>query len=233
MVLEGVRVAFFDADDTLFSVRKAVGTVYSEVAARHGVSSDPDEMQITLYRVWEGFSPEYHNEQGGYRTDPAREKLMWRKFCQLVIQEFGTTESFNALFEEIYTYYARGESRLLNPHIQDLLGFMQENGIATGVLTNNDGRVVSVLRELQVDHLFDHFFPAGELGFKKPSLQCFQTAQERVGYAPEEMLYIGDSLELDYYPSQRAGWRSIFYNRKGAELAEEICQVQSFQQLLG
>jgi len=60
---------------------------------------------------------------------------------------------------------------------------------------------------------FDHHVSARNTGAAKPDPRIFLAAAERLGVAPENILHIGDDVELDVVGARAAGMRTAWINR--------------------
>lgn len=69
------------------------------------------------------------------------------------------------------------------------------------------------LRTIGLMHLFRFQLGAREHGMPKPSACIFHAACARLGYAPDEVLHVGDDVEMDVLGAARAGLRSCWINR--------------------
>ncbi len=56
---------------------------------------------------------------------------------------------------------------------------------------------------------------ARDLGLGKPDARVFQAAAESLGLAVDEVLHVGDDMELDALGALRAGMQSVWLNRAG------------------
>ena len=65
---------------------------------------------------------------------------------------------------------------------------------------------------------------SAEFGYEKPSPRIFQEAERLSGRSPNQLTYVGDKLELDYYPSQALGWDSYLLTQKKESELPEGCQ---------
>ena len=73
------------------------------------------------------------------------------------------------------------------------------------MLSNNDSRLRRVLKDLKVDHLFEHLFNSSELGFEKPQIEIFRAVENTLQVAPEEIMHLGDSMSRDFIGAEQAG----------------------------
>ncbi len=79
--------------------------------------------------------------------------------------------------------------------------------------------------ELERIGLNGHFrfsVSAGELGVAKPAADIFHHACERLGFAPEHVLHVGDDPLADVVGARDAGMRTVWLNRQAAAWQHEV-----------
>jgi len=59
----------------------------------------------------------------------------------------------------------------------------------------------------------NQYFVSAEMGVRKPTADFYQQVINGLGVAPHEMLYIGDSLELDVLPARKLGINAFLIDR--------------------
>jgi putative hydrolase of the HAD superfamily len=69
------------------------------------------------------------------------------------------------------------------------------------------------LRRIGLMHVFRFQLGAREHGAAKPASSIFHAACNRLGFAPGEVLHVGDDVEMDVLGAHRAGLRSCWINR--------------------
>jgi FMN phosphatase YigB (HAD superfamily) len=92
--------------------------------------------------------------------------------------------------------------------------FLSEIAIPIGVFSNWDTSLSQKLKE-HFDVEFQWIFGSANTGIRKPSLAFFEQSFSKTGIAPEEMLYVGDSLKLDVIPASSLGIKSVLIDRSG------------------
>jgi FMN phosphatase YigB (HAD superfamily) len=85
-------------------------------------------------------------------------------------------------------------------------------GIPLGVLSNWDVSLAERLRAL-LDVRFDWVLGSAETGVRKPDPAFFGKMIDRVGVAPSEIIFVGDSIRLDIEPALRLGIRALLLDR--------------------
>jgi putative hydrolase of the HAD superfamily len=66
-----------------------------------------------------------------------------------------------------------------------------------------------------IENRFQHILISEECGFAKPAYQIFQCACRMAAAPPNEVVHVGDHLEIDVNGSLKAGLRGIWLNRQG------------------
>ena len=83
-------------------------------------------------------------------------------------------------------------------------------GLHLGIVSNIDEDDLHHLIDRgELRALFDSLLSSEAAGSCKPDARIFALALERAGCAPEEALFVGDSLPADVAGANRAGMRSV------------------------
>lgn len=96
------------------------------------------------------------------------------------------------LFEELYGYYAHADAWCTPPDARAALERLRKANIKLAVVSNFDTRLRPILRDLQLDSLFDAVVISAELGVEKPNPLIFEHACEQLGVRPCEAVHVGD-----------------------------------------
>ncbi len=104
----------------------------------------------------------------------------------------------------------------LDPDVRSLLTRLKTR-YATGLITNFDHtpHIEVVLRDHQLESLFDVIVISDAERYKKPDPRIFRSALEKTNLRPEEVIFIGDSPSDDVAGAHAAGIRPILIERTG------------------
>jgi len=95
----------------------------------------------------------------------------------------------------------------------------RDRGVKTAIVTNNVREFGDAWRAmLPADELFDAIVDSAHVGLRKPDPRIFQLALERLGAAPHQALFVGDSPEHDLRGAEAAGIPFVWMNPAGEEL---------------
>ena len=111
--------------------------------------------------------------------------------------------------------------------------------VKTGLITNAYDSVEQRkrLHHAGLQHHFDVIVIAGEFGLRKPEPAIFLHTLEQLNVAPENALYVGDSIEHDIIGSKKAGMETVLIDHKlkpESAIADHCVQgIEELQTLLG
>ena len=94
-----------------------------------------------------------------------------------------------------------------------------------GLVTNGPSRTQrSKIEQFQLADYLDMLIVSEEVGVAKPNPAIFAIALERLGVAPSETLFVGDSPEFDLRGAAAAGLPFIWMNPHGEVLPADVVQ---------
>jgi len=96
----------------------------------------------------------------------------------------------------------------------------------TGVISNSNGTIDSLLQALGLRPYLDFVLDSGVVGVEKPDPRIFRMALERAGVAPHEAVFVGDLYSIDVLGARAAGLSAILLD-PGACWGERDCPAVS------
>ncbi|RZS39100.1 putative hydrolase of the HAD superfamily [Herbihabitans rhizosphaerae] len=107
------------------------------------------------------------------------------------------------------------------------LEWLRSAGFLIGAITNSTGaHQRDKLARLGIAEYFDTVVIAGEIGCGKPDPVIFATAAKQLDVPPEQIVHVGDRLDLDAVGARDAGMHGIWLDRAaGAEPGERAVHV--------
>jgi putative hydrolase of the HAD superfamily len=210
------EVIFLDAVGTLFGVRDSVGSIYSEVASKYGVSCQPKLLDKCFYSAFKNSPPCIF--PGIAPTDiPHHEYRWWREINHQTFTAAGVWAQFadfDAFFQELYAYFATAEAWVIYPDVIPALEGWNRSTVKLGVLSNFDSRLYTVLEVLDLAKYFSTVTISTEVSTAKPRSEIFTAALAKYRCAPQMAWHIGDSFEEDYQGANSVGLKAIWIDRK-------------------
>ena len=197
-----VRVVFFDAAGTLLHLPKGVGYHYREVVLRHGIDIPLETLNRAFGRAWKAApAPPLTRKR---REDDDRG--WWRALVDQVLDACGVASGVDkeAVFADLYAEFLKPGVWSLYPEVPEVLERVRAD-YPIGIVSNFDGRLRTILQDLGIASLFDHWVISSEVGADKPEPFIYECALEMAGVAPAEALHVGDDPEGDWEAAAAAG----------------------------
>ena len=144
--------------------------------------------EISLNRVW----AEVLNKAG------MTKELAKRKSDKILMVQRLCAEKVNELF----------------PNVKKELLELKEQGMKLLLLSNAQMCFKEEELPEEIRDIFDVVMISEEMGIKKPSPKLFQTAIEKLGVEPEDIVYVGDSAQDDMIPAGKYGCHCIMIGKK-------------------
>ena len=115
-----------------------------------------------------------------------------------------------------------------------LLQHLKKRG-SVNVLSNGFANLQ--FRKLQsagLDRYIDLMVLSDDIGVTKPDKQLFDYALEKAKANAETTLMIGDNYDADILGAYNAGWKTIFFNRRGESIGNNVADlvVQSLEEII-
>jgi len=213
-VNQGYDVVLFDAGGTLIRVEPGVGRIYTERAARHGVTVEPRLIEAQFRALWDERRGSLH---GGVSDTVERE--WWRDLVSEVFDRAGVRagfgDAFDAYFDELYDLFALGDVWRVFDDVIPTLDALAARGLRCAVVSNWDSRLGQLLERLELGRWFEFVFSSAQVGYRKPDPRIFEHALARLGAAADRTVHVGDSYEDDVVGARRAGVAPLLINRDG------------------
>jgi putative hydrolase of the HAD superfamily len=161
-----------------------------------------------------------------------REKVMMEYNCicfqRYIYDSFGI--EFSKTYDELEKIFCDGafDGKCCDG-ISELLDVLNKHNIKVGALSNSSFSGESLRFELRkysgekdFDSRFSFIISTADYCFRKPDKRIFDLAIKKMGLPPEELWFIGDSIEYDIKGAVRAGLNPIWYNENNQSLKDEI-----------
>ncbi|XP_024401029.1 uncharacterized protein [Physcomitrium patens] len=217
--LEGYGALLLDVGGTLLETAQPVPEVYARIGAKHGVKTAPANIKKGFKKAFAEPWPERLRYEGDGRP-------FWR---YAVATATGCSDE--KYFEELYQHFARGDAWKIASGAPEALRRLHNAGVKLAVVSNFDSRLRPVLRDLQIDTLFDALIISAEVGYEKPSREIFQAALNELDVDASAAVHVGDDPTNDKQGALAAGLESWLWKvdvKSFEELADRVLQPARF-----
>ena len=215
-----IKALFFDIDDTILdydlcavdTVRRAcetLGAPYSQ------------EVQTEYRKVDDAL---WARQKAGELTIPQVLDLRNAHMMDYLGLTDGMSfqEAFIAAFAESCELVEGAEAVLKAAKAQGYPVYSASNGFLD-VQTKR-------LTKAGVLQYFDRLFVSQTIGYEKPDIRFFAYCLNETGYAPHEVLMIGDSVAADIKGGLNAGWNVCYLNRHGKSGGVDCKEITSWEE---
>ncbi len=117
--------------------------------------------------------------------------------------------------------------------VSETLTELKNRGYKLGIISNGKfEQQVKKLKKVKIFDMFDCVFTSSQFEVSKPNPKLFENIFNKLSLNYAEVCYIGDDLKKDILPCKAIGVDAIFVNRSGADVKEDIVQVQNLTQVI-
>jgi putative hydrolase of the HAD superfamily len=222
-----------DAAGTLFAPAEPVGATYARAARRHGLRVGEAGVERRFREAFRAAPPLAFPDARASDLR-ARERAWWRALVGAALGPGATSRTLDAVFEELFAHYARGEAWRVFPDVAPALAALRDRGLALAVVSNFDARLPRLLADLGLATLVDGVFHSTAAGVAKPDPGIFADAVASLGVPPAAAVHVGDSPEEDVAGALVAGLAAVLVDRtrRRPAVAPEVPVVSSLRGLL-
>lgn len=206
-----LRAVLFDATDTLIETARPVGEVYAERAREHGVSISAARLEDAFRRIL-AQAPALVVPDAPADRIAELEESWWRSIVRssfLAADGTARFRDFDGFFEGLYAHYASAAAWRARPGAREALLRLRAAGVATGVVSNFDGRLPGILAGLGLAELLGVVMLPGEARAAKPDPRIFALALARLGVPAEAACFVGNDRNRDLAGARAAGLSAI------------------------
>jgi putative hydrolase of the HAD superfamily len=119
------------------------------------------------------------------------------------------------------------------PGTRAMLDGLHQAGLRLGVVSNADGRVAQYLERAGLADAFEVIVDSTLVGVEKPDPRIFRIACERMGLTPDQVVYVGDTYDVDVLGADAAGIRAILLADEPVDGVVSIRSITDLPAALG
>jgi REG-2-like HAD superfamily hydrolase len=226
---EEFDAVLFDAGGVLWDLRPSPEDIFSEVLTAKGVSFDRAALGAAMRKADRLTDEEFA------QLDTDDESGFWRRYDELVLRELGVKVDTGAfareLSAELRETFGKVESWHAFPDAVPALEAVRRRGFRTGMVSNATELARRVLRNLDMDRLFDFVVISEEVGVRKPDPRIFSIALERAATIPSRTVFLGDKPATDIKGAARAGLKGVLVDRNETFPDTPFVRIRSLDEL--
>ena len=197
-----IKAVVFDVYGTLISTGTGSVEAAQKILDLHGAAIPAK----AFYADWK----KYHRAHMDGLTQFVTEETIFRWDLERLYEQYGlsgnATEDVHIMLDTLGNRMAFPESKEVVEHLK------RSMTVCIGSTTDTE----PLLRDLARSNItVDHVFTSEGLRVYKPQKAFYETILAALSLRPEEVLFVGDSLNDDIYGPRQAGMKTCWVNRKG------------------
>jgi HAD superfamily hydrolase (TIGR01549 family) len=100
-----------------------------------------------------------------------------------------------------------------------------------GILSNTSVWTALDHNDLGLSEYIGHSILSCRVGVAKPSPEIFRIARKWVGLPPDNIIYVGDTWDIDILPALKCGWQAIYVNPNNHPVDSNILSIHGLDEL--
>jgi HAD superfamily hydrolase (TIGR01509 family) len=201
--MHNVRAVTLDYGQTLASLDV---DFLAERLAEMRAPCNPARLNASLPDAWRAYDTAI--TQGEPRP--------WHVFMRSLVSDHIAAEFVDDIVERLWL--AQPRRNLWRRPIEGMIELvvrLRRERIPVGIVSNSEGHLKELVRELGWGEHFSTVADSGELGFEKPDERIFLWTCERLGVSPSDAVHVGDSWAADVVGATNAGLQAIWFQPEG------------------
>jgi len=209
--MKNIKAVGFDVDGTLYHTPDAMTSEVGKILitkAAEALSQDPDDL-----------ADEYLKRRDEYRSNTQ------------TLNSFGLEGE--KIFQEVWDSIAVEKYVAKDPRLAKMIRQLKKK-YKLFIVTNGSGHQVErKLTHLGLDyHDFDPRIYCYDQGWVKPEPAPFLAAMESLNLRPEEIVYIGDRVDVDIEGANAVGMKTIFIGGENDKADQSIASIYNLNQIV-
>lgn len=207
-----IKAVFFDMYNTLICYDPPREKTQANALKKYGYDLKPETLTVPIVAADEYFYEENAKIALAKRSDEEKRNL-WAQYEVILLNEAGITptkELIGSMLMEMKNF--KYEMALYNDVIPTLTA-IRNKGLITGLVSNVDKDITSMLERLQIESLLEVVVTSQEVGFTKPHPEIFEAAVRKAGIKAVDAVFIGDQYKIDVLGAINVGMSGILLDR--------------------
>ncbi|MEM2028770.1 MAG: HAD family hydrolase [Candidatus Bathyarchaeia archaeon] len=157
----------------------------------------------------------------------------WVKWNRIILGALNIRDDNNFLAKALVDEWWDNADVELYPDAGETLRELEKMGLKIGIVTNAFKKdIEEMLKRVNLPAAFDVAVGIDAVGKPKPDPEIFMFAVRALNVKPEETIFVGDSLEKDYFGALNAGLKAILLDREDNVKREDLVKIKNLRDLI-
>ncbi len=216
--MNNIQAVLFDVGQTILSPDYPY---LQGMLAEFGVHADFDQLARGAALAREKY----------FRGNPGEP---WKEYFSYWFTGIGArAEDLPAMLKRVYErHHAVYLWNYVEPTARQTFGALQAMGLRLGIISNADGKVHSILQQLQLDHFFECIIDSKIVGVEKPDPAIFRLALQALHLPAEHCIYVGDHYDRDVLGARHAGFLPVLLDPFEVVPEHDVYRIKALAELV-
>ena len=143
-------------------------------------------------------------------------KDFWMSYHQIFLRRLKVSKNVLGIAEVLNREWWNYIPISLYPDAIPTLNKLNSKGLELGVVSNGlESDIDHILAKMDLEKMFEIRVGMDTFKHMKPDEEIFLMTLQKLNVLPDEVIFVGDSLENDYESTKKLGMKSILIDRKG------------------
>jgi len=224
-----IEAIMFDLDGTLIGQKTASSNVLKQLYLENK-KKFRDITQKDFLESW--FEVAKKNVQEFFRGEITFEDKVISQIEDLFsIFEYKLNKSqAKEIYDKLLPIYEKNIK--LYDDVIPCLEMLKQEGFRLGIITNGHSKDQrEKLIRYNLKSYFSLILVSGDIGFAKPNEEIFLECIKLLDLPPQNILYVGDLVEMDVLGANKVGMKGVWINRNNQESKHNIISIRSLMEL--
>ena len=213
------RHIFFDLDRTLWDFEANALLTLQELFAKHRLEARGVRSFDDFLERYKQINIEMWNQYG--KGTITKEMLRFDRFHRVLVEHGVDDIELSRTFGDDYVYSSPSKTALFPFTVETLTYLSSKYGLY--ILTNGFEESQHLkLDSAKIRHHFKEVITSERAGYTKPDTRMFEYALDLAKAGPDEVLMIGDALDIDIEGARNAGIDQVYFNPGKLPHSEEV-----------
>jgi 2-haloalkanoic acid dehalogenase type II len=205
------------------------GEVLQRILASLGISKSLDEIKM----VWLKAEKEAENTSLLSLFGKLQPEEYWYKWNSLALKHLGMEEN-EELAKTVHSKWLDFTEVTLYPESKKVLEELRKRGLKLGLIsTAYEEEIRFALEKVNLETaIFDIIVGVDTVQCMKPHPAIFQYALRKLKVRPDEAMFVGDDVELDYKGAENVGMYALLIDRTEKQKQSGLRTIKNLEEIL-
>lgn len=220
---------FFDLGGTLTTANPSVAEQIVQTLADFGHPVPHHNVAGALQRR----APQFDDpKNSGWTLNHERSYAFWTHYYDSVLSELGISSAERSdIVLRIYEKLSQPRGYGLYPDVIPVLERLAGEGYTLALISNWEAWGAELVEYLGISRYFPTAVLSGCVGMEKPDPEIFRLALDHADLPPEQVLFIGDIVQLDIEPAEAIGMHAVLIDRHAERSNTDPTCIRSLYEL--